>query len=126
MLPDNIFLIKRERISGTQIVLGDFGTAHTQKSVVLSKGETLCGNMAYRSPEVWFPEISGSNLVFNIEKSDVWSAGCVLFEMLEGKHPFTTESQTEELRYNVSISCIVKPMNSLPQTDLHQENPSNL
>lgn len=38
----------------------------------------------------------------NISRNDIWSSGCILFEMLEGRHPFSvTGHNSEQLRKNV-------------------------
>ncbi|MEM8943787.1 MAG: serine/threonine-protein kinase [Planctomycetota bacterium] len=64
------------------IVLGDFGIARdTQESDVTADGITV-GTYAYMSPEQICAdkEISG--------KADLYSLGCVIYEMLTGKPPF--------------------------------------
>ena len=71
----NIFLAK-----GGQIKLGDFGIAR-----LLSSTEELCstniGTPYYISPEIC------QHIPYN-HKSDIWSLGCILFELLTLRHAF--------------------------------------
>ncbi|XP_061733864.1 serine/threonine-protein kinase Nek3 isoform X3 [Nerophis ophidion] len=75
----NIFLTDE----GT-IKLGDFGSA-----CVLSSAEayacTYVGTPYYVAPEIW------ENKPYN-NKSDVWSLGCVLYELCTLRHPFQAPS----------------------------------
>ncbi|XP_061916875.1 serine/threonine-protein kinase Nek3 isoform X3 [Entelurus aequoreus] len=75
----NIFLTDK----GT-IKLGDFGSA-----CVLSSAEayacTYVGTPYYVAPEIW------ENKPYN-NKSDVWSLGCVLYELCTLRHPFQAPS----------------------------------
>ena len=69
----NIFLFK-----DMQAKLGDLNV-----SKIVKKGlsYTQTGTPYYASPEVW------KDMPYN-EKSDIWSAGCVLYEMITLKPPF--------------------------------------
>ncbi|KAK6485831.1 serine/threonine-protein kinase Nek3 isoform X2 [Huso huso] len=75
----NIFLTDK----GT-IKLGDFGSA-----CILNSPEayacTYVGTPYYVSPEIW------DSKPYN-NKSDVWSLGCVLYELCTLKHPFQANS----------------------------------
>ncbi|XP_041116183.1 serine/threonine-protein kinase Nek3-like [Polyodon spathula] len=75
----NIFLTDK----GT-IKLGDFGSA-----CILNSPEayacTYIGTPYYVSPEIW------DSKPYN-NKSDVWSLGCVLYELCTLKHPFQANS----------------------------------
>jgi eukaryotic-like serine/threonine-protein kinase len=71
------------RVSGTEIKISDFGAAYLRKSQALS-GMNF-GSPAYMSPE----QISGGELT---HKSDMFSAGVVLFELLTGQRPFAGRS----------------------------------
>ncbi|XP_047676188.1 serine/threonine-protein kinase Nek3 isoform X2 [Tachysurus fulvidraco] len=75
----NIFLTDH----GT-IKLGDFGSACALNS---AKGyaQTYVGTPYYVSPEIW------DNQPYN-NKSDVWSLGCVLYELCTLRHPFEARS----------------------------------
>ena len=61
------------------IKLGDFGLA-VQLEHSCSKRNTQCGTSWYMGPEVYN---EGCCL-----KSDVWSLGMSVIEMVEGRHPF--------------------------------------
>ncbi|XP_028404175.1 serine/threonine-protein kinase Nek1-like isoform X2 [Dendronephthya gigantea] len=71
----NIFLTR----SGT-IKLGDFGIARVLKNT-MELARTCIGTPYYLSPEIC------EGRPYN-NKSDVWSLGCVLYEMLTLKHAF--------------------------------------
>ncbi|XP_030044958.1 serine/threonine-protein kinase Nek3-like, partial [Microcaecilia unicolor] len=71
----NIFLTQ----SGT-VKLGDFGSARLLRSS-MAYARTYVGTPYYVPPEIW------ENLPYN-NKSDIWSLGCVLYELCTLKHPF--------------------------------------
>uniref|UniRef100_A0A3B3ZJZ0 Protein kinase domain-containing protein n=1 Tax=Periophthalmus magnuspinnatus TaxID=409849 RepID=A0A3B3ZJZ0_9GOBI len=75
----NIFLTE----NGT-IKLGDFGSACVLNN---SKAfaQTYVGTPYYVAPEIW------DNQPYN-NKSDVWSLGCVLYELCTLQHPFQASS----------------------------------
>ena len=65
------------------LVLGDFGIARdTYEADITAEGITV-GTYAYMSPE----QIHGDKEITG--KADLYSLGCVLYEMLTGKPPFT-------------------------------------
>lgn len=75
----NIFLTE----NGT-IKLGDFGSAFILNSSK-AYAHTYVGTPYYVAPEIW------DNMPYN-NKSDVWSLGCVLYELCTLRHPFQASS----------------------------------
>ncbi|XP_011606950.1 serine/threonine-protein kinase Nek3 [Takifugu rubripes] len=75
----NIFLT----VNGT-IKLGDFGSACILSSP-RAYAHTYVGTPYYVAPEIW------ENKPYN-NKSDVWSLGCVLYELCTLRHPFQAPS----------------------------------
>uniref|UniRef100_A0A8C6WWH0 NIMA related kinase 3 n=1 Tax=Neogobius melanostomus TaxID=47308 RepID=A0A8C6WWH0_9GOBI len=75
----NIFLTE----NGT-IKLGDFGSACVLNSPK-AFAQTYVGTPYYVAPEIW------DNQPYN-NKSDVWSLGCVLYELCTLRHPFQASS----------------------------------
>ncbi|XP_034063133.1 serine/threonine-protein kinase Nek3 [Gymnodraco acuticeps] len=75
----NIFLTD----NGT-IKLGDFGSACILNSSK-AYANTYVGTPYYVAPEIW------DNKPYN-NKSDVWSLGCVLYELCTLRHPFQASS----------------------------------
>ncbi|XP_075448127.1 serine/threonine-protein kinase Nek3 isoform X2 [Ascaphus truei] len=75
----NIFLTQMG-----QIKLGDFGSARLLTSP-MAYACTYVGTPYYVPPEIW------ENRPYN-NKSDIWSLGCVLYEICTLKHPFQASS----------------------------------
>lgn len=75
----NIFMSKNG-----QIKLGDFGIARVLQHTS-DWAKTAIGTPYYLSPEIW------QNMPYN-QKSDVWSLGCILYEMVTLKHAFDATS----------------------------------
>jgi NIMA (never in mitosis gene a)-related kinase len=79
----------RDLKSANVFITKDFGVKLGDMNVskVANKGGlnyTQTGTPYYASPEVWRDE------PYDI-KSDIWSLGCVLYEMIALKPPFTAE-----------------------------------
>ncbi|XP_061537758.1 LOW QUALITY PROTEIN: serine/threonine-protein kinase Nek3 [Phycodurus eques] len=75
----NIFLTDNDTIK-----LGDFGSACVLSSSK-AYARTYVGTPYYVAPEIW------DNKPYN-NKSDVWSLGCVLYELCTLQHPFQAPS----------------------------------
>ena len=72
----NIFLTQNRRV----LKLGDFGIARVLNSTI-ELARTACGTPYYMSPEIC------DNQPYN-SKSDVWSMGCLLYEVASLRCPF--------------------------------------
>jgi serine/threonine protein kinase len=75
--PANLFLTDTG-----QLKLGDFGIALDRHAVGLTDSGLTVGTYAYMSPE----QIRADNDVS--DRTDLYALGCLLFEMLTGRHPF--------------------------------------
>ncbi|XP_049993719.1 serine/threonine-protein kinase Nek3 isoform X4 [Alexandromys fortis] len=74
----NVFLTQSGKVK-----LGDFGSAHLLSSP-MAFACTYVGTPYYVPPEIW------ENLPYN-NKSDIWSLGCILYELCALKHPIIRE-----------------------------------
>jgi len=80
--PANVFLL-----NDGSVKLLDFGIAKVTSSTLTREGDVL-GSASYMSPE----QVSGSEAVDG--RSDIFSAGVLLYELLSGKKPFHSEQPT--------------------------------
>ncbi|MBU1672246.1 MAG: protein kinase [Actinobacteria bacterium] len=83
--PDNIFVLKDDHVK-----LVDFGLARVQASTTITRTGTVMGSPGYIAPEV----VEGHQAD---ARTDVFSFGVVLYEMLTGKRPFGPETPFESL-----------------------------
>ncbi|NXK53705.1 NEK3 kinase, partial [Chauna torquata] len=75
----NVFLTQNGRVK-----LGDFGSARLLAHP-LSYACTYVGTPYYVPPEIW------ESMPYN-NKSDIWSLGCILYELCTLRHPFQANS----------------------------------
>jgi serine/threonine-protein kinase len=72
-------------LNGGDVKVLDFGIARADGTRAATATGTVLGTAAYLSPEQASGQPSGP-------QSDLYSLGCVLFEMLTGRPPFTADS----------------------------------
>lgn len=81
--PDNIFI---ETVGVTKVVkVLDFGIASGAEATRLTQAGEVFGTPQYMSPE----QCNGQRLD---HRTDIYSLACILFEMLEGRPPFSSET----------------------------------
>ena len=98
----NIFLNKNETIK-----LGDMNVSKEADANGLNYTQT--GTPYYASPEVWRDEPYGF-------KSDIWSLGCVLYEMISLRPPF----QADDMQglYRRVLKGVYKPIPAVYSPDI--------
>jgi serine/threonine-protein kinase len=100
--PDNVFLVPDPALPrGERAKILDFGIAKLADSERPSKVRTetgrLMGTPYYMSPE----QCRGSGRVDH--RSDIYSLGCVLYQMLTGRPPFVLEGSGEVLAAHIHV-----------------------
>jgi predicted Ser/Thr protein kinase len=105
--PTNLFVTWRPDGSALVKVL-DFGIARAPmgNDLKLTQTQSLLGTPAYMSPE----QMRSARLVD--ARSDIWSLGTVLYELIEGRRPFEAESFSE-MCVKVAVDAPV-PMQKAP------------
>lgn len=93
--PNNILVVQDNSVGELAKIL-DFGIA---KLLRLDSQQTSCylGTLAYSSPE----QMEGNELD---NRSDIYSLGVMMFEMLTGKMPFQTDNQSFGSWYKTHLS----------------------
>ena len=72
--------------AGHQVKLADFGLVRAVADATLTSASVIMGTVAYLSPE----QVRGSAVD---ARSDVYSAGILLYELLTGSTPFSADTQ---------------------------------
>lgn len=115
MKPENIF-ISEDSKQGEIVKILDFGIAKflTERSG-MTLTDSFIGSLPYCSPE----HMEGRKLLD--VRSDIYSLGVLMFEMLTGKHPFQTKSNSFGIWYQAHRFQIpptveeVNPQVKIPQ-----------
>lgn len=118
--PDNILLATEKTTDGSvsQIIkIADFGIVKLrgtkqggeEASMQLTKYGTPIGTPFYMSPEQWFGDGPGFTALDG--RTDIYSLGCTLYEMLTGRPPFLGKT-TDELRHK-HLNDVPRPLSEL-------------
>lgn len=110
--PQNILL--EEARDGIRVKVLDFGIAKLWSepgvhAVTLTRTGTFLGTPVYMAPELWEGEEAGT-------ASDIYALGCVLYEMLTGKPPFSGSNTIRLMRQHTEQPP-VPPSQRRPDAD---------
>ncbi len=88
--PGNILFDNQENA-----FLSDFGIAKLAETTVTLTGDTFLGTPAYASPE----QVQGGQVLDG--RSDIYTLGVILFQMLTGEMPFKADTPVQQLMAHV-------------------------
>jgi serine/threonine protein kinase len=83
---------------GERVKVLDFGIARTPDGVTLTQTASVLGTAPYMSPEQATGQPADA-------RSDIYSLGCVLYEMLTGKPPFMGDVPAAVLHQHVRVAA---------------------
>lgn len=109
--PDNIF-IENVGVSTVVKVL-DFGIAGGMDAMKLTQAGEVFGTPQYMSPE----QCEGKKLDY---RTDIYSLGCILYEMIEGRPPFKADSPMATMLKHVKNKVPTPRQASAPTVKLLQ------
>ncbi|MBN1654360.1 MAG: serine/threonine protein kinase [Deltaproteobacteria bacterium] len=86
--PANVFLVQSDD-GNESVKLLDFGVAKLQADASFTYTEQIMGTPAYMAPE----QLQSAKYVD--ARADVYAIGCIIYEMLTGRPPFTASNKME-------------------------------
>lgn len=92
--PSNVLVAQNDKVEIAKV--SDFGIAQvmTDDSQQISQTEEIVGSLPYMSPE----HCRGESLDY---RSDVYSLGCLMYEVLTGKPPFVGENPVKTIMKHI-------------------------
>jgi tRNA A-37 threonylcarbamoyl transferase component Bud32 len=104
--PANLFLQDGPVHDGRRLKVCDFGIARDLAATSITNAGQAIGTPAFLAPEVWQGQP-------NSAKSDLYALGCVLYELLTGKPPFSVHHDRQTL-YKLHLTETPRPPRGVP------------
>lgn len=117
--PSNIMLIAKDEVGSHSVKIMDFGIAkllrveQEQSHQKLTTTGAGLGSPLYMSPE----QAHGENID---KRSDIYSLGCIAFEMLTGNPPFSAKSALEVIQMKNTLTAPTVG-DALPQSNCPEQ-----
>ncbi len=89
--PDNVLLTEQGRAK-----IADFGLVKYEDTVKVTATHRVMGTPSYMAPEQWEDSDQADH------RSDLYSVGCMLYEMLGGKPPFRAKSAMQMMQLHTN------------------------
>jgi serine/threonine protein kinase len=97
--PSNVYLVQSDRPDRKELVkLLDFGMSRLQEALLTdTQTNSFCGTPNYMSPE----QCQGTRVD---HRTDIYSLGCLLYELVTGQPPFAGETSFELLQKHIHVT----------------------
>jgi serine/threonine protein kinase len=111
--PANVFVLAEPEGGDPVVKIGDFGAAKLDPKIIPSPAVTQ-GNLVFGTPYYMSPEHASGRPTDR--RADIYSLGCVLYELLSGRVPFGGETTFDIMTKQVHEPPppLVSPFGPLP------------
>ncbi len=94
-------MFKTDRMGRKVVKITDFGISRDSLSQDIGATTFGVGTVTYMAPEQFFQKTFGLNQSIS-ERTDIWAFGIILYRMLTGTLPFSSQEQIAETEVNLA------------------------